>query len=81
MKRLIFAAIWFALIPPLLFAATQSARTPAVNYPLLTGAEVFEGPVVHPPYPLVDCRVTPLSLQNSDGTWFTLFTPVAVAKS
>jgi hypothetical protein len=52
MKRLVFPAVWFALFPPLLFATIQSTKTPTINYPLMTGDEEVEAPVIYPPYPL-----------------------------
>jgi hypothetical protein len=69
-KRLIFSAVWFALIPPLLFAAPESARTPAVNYPLLTGAEVIDAPVAHPPYPASDHRDLIGDTVTVGRTWY-----------
>jgi hypothetical protein len=72
MKRLIFAAVWFALIPALLFAASQTARTPIVNYPLLTGAETFEGTVVHPPYPPVNHRDLIGTTEVIGTTWYEI---------
>jgi hypothetical protein len=70
MKRLIFLAVWFALFPPLLFAAPQPTMTPAVNYPLITGAEVIGGPVAHPPYLPVNNRDVIGTTEVIGTTWY-----------